>query len=156
VIFCALSRNQGADKATDGRVCFDVAVAKRHHVQKATILVTCIRQYTLASCACSQTSFMRMNVKLLGRQTLELAMQAMSPASGKSTRKATNVSLGADLLAQAKALHINISQAAESGLARAVAEKRAELWLQANQQALDSSNAFVEQHGLPLAEHQQF
>jgi len=154
VIFCPLSRIQGADKALDGR--FDVAVAKRHHAQKATILVTCLMRYTLAFCACLPTSFMRMNVKLLGIQTLELAMQAMSPASGKSTRKATNVSLGADLLAQAKALHINISQAAESGLARAVAEKRAELWLQANQQALDSSNAFVEQKGLPLAAYQQF
>jgi antitoxin CcdA len=61
------------------------------------------------------------------------------------------VSLGATLLSEAKALNINVSQAAAAGLARAVAEKRAELWLEANRQALESSNAYVERHGLPLA-----
>ena len=64
-------------------------------------------------------------------------------------RKATNVSLGSTLLVEAKALGINISQAAEAGLARAVAERRAELWLQANQEALESSNAYVEANGCP-------
>ena len=73
-----------------------------------------------------------------------------------STRKATNVSLGANLLAEAKALRINISQAAEAGLSQAVAAKRAELWLQANLEALESSNAHVEREGLPLARHRQF
>jgi antitoxin CcdA len=73
-----------------------------------------------------------------------------------ATRKATNVSLGAALLAEAKSLHINVSQAAEAGVARAVAEKRAELWLAANREALESSNAYVEQHGLPLAHHRHF
>ena len=71
-------------------------------------------------------------------------------------RKATNVSLAAALLAEAKSLHINVSQAAEAGLARAVAEKRAELWLAANREALESSNAFVEKNGLPLAHHRKF
>lgn len=71
-------------------------------------------------------------------------------------RRATNVSLGASLLAQAKALNINISQAAEAGLAHAVAKKQADLWIEANRAALDSSNAYVEQHGLPLAQHRQF
>jgi antitoxin CcdA len=72
------------------------------------------------------------------------------------TRKATNVSLGATLLAEAKALRINVSQAAEAGLSQAVAAKRAELWLQANLEALESSNAHVERNGLPLARHRQF
>jgi antitoxin CcdA len=71
-------------------------------------------------------------------------------------RKATNVSLDAALLAEAKALRINVSQAAEAGLSRAVAEQRAELWLAANREALESSNAYVEAHGLPLARHRQF
>lgn len=73
-----------------------------------------------------------------------------------TTRKATNVSLTTALLAEAKSLRINVSQAAEAGLARAVAEKRAELWLAANREALDSSNAFVEKNGLPLAHHRKF
>jgi len=50
----------------------------------------------------------------------------------------------------------NVSQAAEAGLSHAVAEKRAELWLTANREALESSNAYVEAHGLPLARHRQF
>ena len=72
------------------------------------------------------------------------------------TRKATNITVDVGLLARAKALNINISQASEQGLARAVAARHAELWLQANRTALDSSNAFVEQQGLPLARYRNF
>ncbi|MBW8833456.1 MAG: type II toxin-antitoxin system CcdA family antitoxin [Burkholderiales bacterium] len=79
----------------------------------------------------------------------------MSTASSPA-RRATNVTLEATLLAQAKMLKINISQASEEGVARAVAARQAELWLQANQEALQSSNAFVEQHGLPLAQFRNF
>lgn len=71
-------------------------------------------------------------------------------------RKATNISLDEALLAEAKALRINVSKAAEAGVAYAVAEKQAELWLQQNQAALDSSNAYVERHGLPLAKYRGF
>jgi len=72
------------------------------------------------------------------------------------TRKATNVTLAELLLAEAKELDINISQAAEAGVARAIAEKRAAMWLESNQSALESSNAYVEQHGLPLARYRSF
>ena len=72
------------------------------------------------------------------------------------SRKATNVSLAEFVLAEAKELGINISQAAEAGVARAVAEKRAERWLEINQSALESSNAYVEQHGLPLVRYRSF
>lgn len=73
-----------------------------------------------------------------------------------STKKATNVSLTENLLAEAKKLQINISQAAEAGVARAVAEKRAEIWLKENREAIESSNAYVEQYGLPLERHRMF
>lgn len=77
--------------------------------------------------------------------------------SAQSTiRKATNVTLSADLLNEAKALRINVSQAAESGLARAVAARRAELWFEENRVALDSSNSYFEKYGLPLAKHRMF
>jgi len=49
-----------------------------------------------------------------------------------------------------------MSQASEEGLSRAVATKQAAMWLQDNQAALDSSNAYVEKHGLPLAKHRNF
>lgn len=71
-------------------------------------------------------------------------------------RRATNVTLDADLLTAAKQLQINVSKAAEAGVAQAVAERRRALWLEANRAALDSSNAYVEQHGLPLARHRGF
>jgi antitoxin CcdA len=73
-----------------------------------------------------------------------------------AARKATNVTLGEALLAEAKSLNINISQAAEAGLARAVAERRAELWRAENRDALESSNAYVEANGLPLARYRGF
>lgn len=66
------------------------------------------------------------------------------------------MSLNAVLLAEAKSLSINISQAAELVLARAVTEKRAEMWLTGNREALDSSNAFLERNSLPLARYRQF
>ena len=74
----------------------------------------------------------------------------------RGTRKATNVSIGQALLDEAKALNINVSQAAEAGLRAALAHKRAEMWLQENVSALESSNAYVAEHGLPLARYRGF
>jgi antitoxin CcdA len=54
------------------------------------------------------------------------------------------------LVGSAKDLGVNISQAAEEGIRRAVSQARAERWKQENQAALNSSNDFVDQHGLPL------
>jgi antitoxin CcdA len=71
-------------------------------------------------------------------------------------KKATNVSLAETLLTEAKVLRINISQAAEAGVAKAVAEKRAALWVAENWAAIESSNAYVEKHGLPLEKYRMF
>lgn len=82
---------------------------------------------------------------------------------GKSTRylaetpkRATNVSIDETLLKEAKELQVNVSRAAEFGLMQAIAEKRAELWVEENREALVSSNEDVEKHGLPLAKYRQF
>lgn len=83
-------------------------------------------------------------------------MSTASPSAPTASRKATNVTLGAALLAEAKALRINISQAAEAGVARAVAERQAQLWVEANRAALESSNAYVEKNSLPLARYRSF
>jgi antitoxin CcdA len=71
-------------------------------------------------------------------------------------KKATNVSLPVDLIAEAKQLEINISQACERGLVADIATKRRERWLAENMEAIESSNAWVEQHGLPLARYRLF
>ncbi len=73
-----------------------------------------------------------------------------------SSRQATNVTIDAVLLKEAKSLRINVSQASEEGLARAVAAERAAIWLRDNEAALESSNAYVDGNGLPLEKHRNF
>lgn len=71
-------------------------------------------------------------------------------------RKPTNLSLEADLVAEARRLGISLSRAAEDGLRRAVAEAAKRHWQEENREALLSSNAYVEKHGLPLAKYRIF
>lgn len=71
-------------------------------------------------------------------------------------KRATNVSLRSDLIDEAKKLDINISEACERGLSDQVAKTRREAWLRENREAIESSNAYVEEHGLPLARYRQF
>jgi antitoxin CcdA len=68
----------------------------------------------------------------------------------------TNVTLDASLVAEARELGVNISQASAAGLERAVANARAERWLEENRSALQASNAYVEAHGLPLKSMRRF
>ena len=79
-----------------------------------------------------------------------------SAGKSASPRKATNVTLSVSLMAEAREPGVNVSQAAEVGIAAAVASRRQERWLAENQDALDSSNAFAERHGLPLALYRSF
>lgn len=76
--------------------------------------------------------------------------------SPRAQRRATNVSIRAELLAEARELKVNVSRAAEEGLARAIAARRAQLWLEENKAAIESSNAYVEEHGLPLGKYRRF
>ncbi len=71
-------------------------------------------------------------------------------------RRPANLSLDAALVDEARALGLNLSAAAEAGLRAAVAEARAARWRAENAEALASSNAWVEAHGLPLARHRPF
>jgi len=71
-------------------------------------------------------------------------------ARQKTKTVPTNVSLDEALVTEARDLGVNISRAATTGLSDAVAKARAERWLADNRTALESSNAFVEEHGLPL------
>lgn len=71
-------------------------------------------------------------------------------------RRRTNLTLDAALVEEARALGINLSRAAEAGLADAVKAAREAAWLEENRAALESSNRWVEEHGLPLAKYRQF
>lgn len=77
-------------------------------------------------------------------------MNAVAP------RKATNLSLPADLVADARALDVNISRACEEGLARQVATARRARWLDENAAALQSSNDWAEANELPLTAQRLF
>ncbi|CAA7616265.1 type II toxin-antitoxin system CcdA family antitoxin [Magnetospirillum sp. UT-4] len=66
----------------------------------------------------------------------------------KAPRKACNVSVNEDLLAQAKALGINLSQTLEKELARLVREAKAKAWYEENKEAIESQNRWLEKHGL--------
>jgi antitoxin CcdA len=68
-------------------------------------------------------------------------------------KRPTNLSLRADLVDAARELNINVSTACELGLAAEVKKAREARWLHDNMAALDSSNAYVEKHGLPLARY---
>jgi antitoxin CcdA len=73
-----------------------------------------------------------------------------------NAKRATNISLSDPLITEAKALGINLSKAAETGISQAIKKKKEELWLLENRAALDGWNEYVEKHGLPLAKHRQF
>ncbi len=72
------------------------------------------------------------------------------------TKRAANLSIDPALLAEARALDINLSATFEASLRAAVRAKKAAQWLEANRAALESSNEWVARNGLPLAKYRQF
>jgi antitoxin CcdA len=86
----------------------------------------------------------------------DMLMPQASVSAAPSARRPTNVSLDRGLVEEARAHGINLSQACERGIAEQLARVRAEKWLEESRAALNSSNAYVEAHGLPLARFRQF
>ncbi|HEY0265438.1 MAG TPA: type II toxin-antitoxin system CcdA family antitoxin [Rhizomicrobium sp.] len=78
------------------------------------------------------------------------------PQLALSARRATNVTLPAALLRDARELGINLSQACERGLAAEVAAARRQRWLAENRESMEAWNAHVAAHGLPLDAYRQF
>lgn len=79
------------------------------------------------------------------------------PAKPESkSRKAANLSIDASILADAKALDINVSRAAEAGIADAVRAEKNRRWLEENREALLYYNEWMEKNGLLLDEYRQF
>ena len=63
-------------------------------------------------------------------------------------KKATNLSINADLLRQARELNINLSQTLEQHLAEIVRETRRQQWLAENKSAIDVYNQRIELQGV--------
>lgn len=65
-------------------------------------------------------------------------------------KKATNITLSADVLNEAKALGINISQACNQFLREQVTREQERRWQADNAEFIAAYNAGVESDGLPL------
>jgi antitoxin CcdA len=68
-------------------------------------------------------------------------------------RTTISVYVDSALLEEARAISVDINQAAEAGLRDAIL--RAAEWKRENAAAIESSNRYVEEHGLPLERYRQ-
>lgn len=64
------------------------------------------------------------------------------------TKKAANLSVRADLLEEARAYKINLSQTLENALQVELKKEKERRWLEENRAAIDAYNRYVEKHGL--------
>ncbi|MEI9852987.1 MAG: type II toxin-antitoxin system CcdA family antitoxin [Sphingomonas sp.] len=81
-------------------------------------------------------------------------MKHDSVSSGK--RKAVNLSLDTGVVAAARDAGLNLSQVCEAALRDASKKQREHAWQEENREAIEAWNAWVEEHGIPLAEFRQF
>ena len=70
-------------------------------------------------------------------------------------KRSASLSVDAALLEEAKTLKIDLSRTFEEGLRQAVSEAKAMAWRRENAAALESSNTWVNEHGLPLARYRK-
>jgi len=68
--------------------------------------------------------------------------------NNNAPKKPTNLSINSDLLQQAKALKINLSQTLEDRLTELIREARSNQWLSETRVALEEYNQHVEQSGV--------
>ena len=71
-------------------------------------------------------------------------------------KQSANVSVRSDMLQQAKARHINLSQTLENRLEELLKEQDRQAWLDENRQAMAAANDFVEKNGLWSEKLRQF
>jgi antitoxin CcdA len=83
-------------------------------------------------------------------------MRIMNAQAGVSRKRGTNVSLREDLIAEARALGINLSSACEDGLAKAVKAEKERRWIEENAEAIRSYNEWIAKNGNPLARYRMF
>jgi antitoxin CcdA len=72
------------------------------------------------------------------------------------TRRSTSMTLDSTLLDEARALGINISRAAEAGIAAELKTARTEAWRRENAEAIRNYNDYISQNGLPLSQYRMF
>ena len=73
----------------------------------------------------------------------------------QTRRRATNLALDPQLVADAKAEGINLSRACSAGLAAELKKVREARWLVENREAIEAWNVWMEENELPLAQYRQ-
>ncbi|THF63203.1 post-segregation antitoxin CcdA [Pseudothauera nasutitermitis] len=76
--------------------------------------------------------------------------------SATKPKRATNLTLSTDVLAEAKSLDINISQVCDEFLRDLVRREKARRWKRENAEFIAEYNRTVDVEGLPLAEWRTF
>ena len=71
-------------------------------------------------------------------------------------RQSAEILIDASLLLEARDLGIDLDKVCDTALAAATEQVREERWLVENAEAIASSNAYVEEHGLPLEKYRMF
>lgn len=66
----------------------------------------------------------------------------------KSVKKATNLSINQELLAEARNLNINLSATLEQALTEKVKQAKRQQWLENNREALNACNELADGQGL--------
>jgi antitoxin CcdA len=80
----------------------------------------------------------------------------MRKIASNAIRQPANLSIDSNLMREAKGLDVNVSRAAEAGIAEAVAAEKTRLWKLENRATMDAWNDYVEKHGIPLEDSRQF
>ena len=71
-------------------------------------------------------------------------------------RKTHDLTVSEALIAEAETLGLDITGAAEQGIARAIKAEKERRWKIENAEAIKASNDYVAKHGLPLAKYRMF
>ncbi|MFN6960784.1 MAG: type II toxin-antitoxin system CcdA family antitoxin [Rhodocyclaceae bacterium] len=72
------------------------------------------------------------------------------------TKKAANLSIRADLLEEARAYKINLSQTLEAALQAELKKEKERRWREENRAAIEAYNRFIEKHGLLSDRYRNF
>lgn len=77
-------------------------------------------------------------------------MKHSTPLSEASRRVPATFTIRSELIEEARALGLNASRAAESGLEAEIRARRQDMWLRENQAAVDAHNRRVAERGLMI------
>ena len=87
------------------------------------------------------------------KHTKHVSFEAM-PMSNPLRKSRTNITVDQRILEEARAYGLNVSLISEEALAAAVRAERARRWEVENAGAIAERAAWIERHGLPLADLQ--